>query len=430
VSRASLKAPDSAETWFMSERRSALGWRALACCVAAFWIAGCQSLPPPAASTPPVAAAPAASARSAGVEHVAATSRLELAFIGQQVLPQGYRYAGTTVGGLSGIDYDAATGRYWVISDDRSEFGASRFYEVALDLSHFNKTPDPGHAGVTFAGVHTLKRPDGSVFANHATDPANAADPESIRLYAPSGRLVWSSEGERSVGTGTPPVLVDPHVWEMERDGHFVRALPIPAKFRSSAGNHGIRHNLAFEGLAFTPDYGTLYVATENALLQDGPIASLSTQSPSRIIEYDYPNGAVRAEYVVDVSPIPVPPTKADGAADNGISEILAIDRGRLLLMERSYAFGVGNTIRLYDVDLTAATNVAALDALAGQSYVPAAKTLVLDLAALRIRLDNVEGMTWGPRLASGNRSLILVSDDNFNPRQITLFLAFEVRER
>ena len=386
------------------------GARLIASLVAIVWLAGCQSLP-------------SSTGRQAFPE-------LELVFIGQQVLPQGYRYNNTTVGGLSGIDYDAATKRYWAISDDRSEMEPARFYELTLDLSRFNKTPEPGHAGVAFQGINTLKRQDRSAFANFLNDPANAADPEAIRLHAPSGRLVWSSEGDRAVAADKPAALVDPHVWEMERDGRFVRAFGLPPKFRSSIENRGIRRNLGFEGLAFSPDYSTLYVALENALLQDGSNATLSSPSPTRIIEYDYPDGVVRAEYVVEVAPIPVAPTPADGPADNGISEILAVDRDRLLVLERSYAFGVGNTIRLFDVDLRGATNVAGIDALAGQSYVPAAKKLVLDFADLKVRLDNLEGMTWGPRLPGGNRSLILVSDDNFNPRQITLFLAFEVRER
>jgi hypothetical protein len=394
---------------FLSLRLRLQGyWLASITALLAVLLAGCQSLP--------------------GIQQ--RDPQLELVFIGQQVLPQGYRYTNTTVGGLSGIDYDAATGHYWAISDDRSEFGPSRFYELSLDLSHFNKTADPGHAGVTLHGVQTLKRLDGSTFPDVRINPGQAADPEAIRLHAPSGRLVWASEGERIVKTGAPPVLTNPHVWEMQRDGTFLRPFVIPEKFRASAGNRGIRRNLAFEGLAFTPDFATLYVMTENALLQDGPAASLTESSPSRLLALDYASGLPRAEYVIDVSPIPAKPTKADGPADNGVPEILALDPERLLLLERSYVFGVGNTIKLFLVDLHGATDVSGFDSLAGQKYIPAAKRLLLDFKTLGIRLDNTEGMTWGPRLPGGSRSLIFVSDDNFNPRQIMQFLAFEVRKR
>jgi len=44
-------------------------------------------------------------------------------------------------------------------------------------------------------------------------------------------------------------------------------------------------------------------------------------------------------------------------------------------------------------------------------------------------KLDNTEGMTFGPRLPNGNRTLVFVSDDNFRASQITQFLAFELTE-
>jgi hypothetical protein len=50
----------------------------------------------------------------------------------------------------------------------------------------------------------------------------------------------------------------------------------------------------------------------------------------------------------------------------------------------------------------------------------------VLDKADIGY-VDNIEGISWGPKLANGHRSLILVSDNNFNPDQRTQFLAFEV---
>jgi hypothetical protein len=42
--------------------------------------------------------------------------------------------------------------------------------------------------------------------------------------------------------------------------------------------------------------------------------------------------------------------------------------------------------------------------------------------------LDNIEGITFGPRLRTGERTLILVSDNNFSAIQFTQFLAFAIR--
>jgi hypothetical protein len=53
---------------------------------------------------------------------------------------------------------------------------------------------------------------------------------------------------------------------------------------------------------------------------------------------------------------------------------------------------------------------------------------LLLNLKQLDIRLDNLEGMTLGPRLPDGSQSLLLVSDNNFNSLQITQLLLFRLK--
>ena len=391
------------------DRWPASATAALATVVLCAILAGCQTLP--------------------GVPIIGSRPGIELVYVGQQILPHALQFANTTVGGLSGIDYDASTGRYWLISDDRSELGPARFYEATLDLSRFTKAPNPGHAAIEFTSVQTLKRLDGSVFADYRTSPAQATDPESIRVHAPSGRLIWASEGERNVRAGEPPVLAQPHVWEMERDGRMLRPFVIPDKFRASAANRGVRRNLGFEGLTFSPDFSTVFAALENALLQDGPSTTPALSSPTRLLVLDYASGQPRGEFVIDVSLIPAASPTAGGFADNGISEILALDRDRLLVLERAFVHGIGNFIKLFVVDLRGATDVSKIESLATQSYVAVSKRLVLDLSSLGIRLDNIEGMTWGPRRADGRRTLLMISDDNFNARQIQQFLLFELRE-
>ena len=65
---------------------------------------------------------------------------------------------------------------------------------------------------------------------------------------------------------------------------------------------------------------------------------------------------------------------------------------------------------------------------------VPVRKTLARDLTAvpgldgdLAPSLDNFEGLAFGPRLADGRQSLVLVSDDNFHEHQRTWFLLFGI---
>ena len=63
-----------------------------------------------------------------------------------------------------------------------------------------------------------------------------------------------------------------------------------------------------------------------------------------------------------------------------------------------------------------------------GRNVHPVTKRLVLDFGTLGLAtVDNLEGIAWGPRLANGHESLVVVSDDNFASSQVTQLLAFEV---
>jgi len=107
-----------------------------------------------------------------------------------------------------------------------------------------------------------------------------------------------------------------------------------------------------------------------------------------------------------------------------------------LLVLERGWTHGAGNTARVYRVKLTdAATSCLALPSL-GADAPTLAKELVIDLATLPAQglpaakqqqqtalLDNFEGMAVGPRLPDGRASLILISDDNGRSDQFARIL-------
>ncbi|MDP3135217.1 MAG: esterase-like activity of phytase family protein, partial [Burkholderiaceae bacterium] len=134
--------------------------------------------------------------------------------------------------------------------------------------------------------------------------------------------------------------------------------------------------------------------------------------------------------YVPDA--IPHTPRPPGASADNGVSEVLMADAHQMLVLERAYMSGVGNSLRLYSIDTRQGSDTLALAALAPGAYRPVRKELLVDFAQLGLaRLDNTEGMCWGPALPAtpsrpAARSLVFVSDDNFNPRQITQFVALE----
>ena len=110
---------------------------------------------------------------------------------------------------------------------------------------------------------------------------------------------------------------------------------------------------------------------------------------------------------------------------------MLALSADHLLVLERSFVAGADaeHSIKLFEACLSGATDISGVARLSEASAViPATKRLIADLADLVPRIDNIEGMTFGPDLPSGNRSLLFVSDNNFSPeRQVTQVLAFEM---
>ena len=366
------------------------------------------------------------------------TSVRNINFLGQATYPTGsVTVEGTQLGGLSGIDYDQINNRYYSISDDRSDRNPARFYTLNIDLS----SGALSSSGINFSGVTTLLNQNNQPFAT------NTLDPEGIGLT--NNRTVFiSSEGEVSPNLGAARVQ-SPFVNEFALgSGRLLRQLPIPSKFvpvvQDTNNNQivdtgdtptaGVRNNLAFENVTITPDGKFLFTATENALVQDGPIATINTGSRSRILKYNLTTGQPEQEFLYVTDPVAVPAVPETAFSTNGLVELLALDnRGTFLALERSFstgAPGTGNTIKLYEVRLNAASDISGINALNTiniNTVRPVDKRLVLNFDSLRLPtgLDNVEGMTLGPVLPNGQQSLVLVSDNNFSATQFTQILAF-----
>ena len=355
--------------------------------------------------------------------------RPRLRLIGHSTLPHKLQFQGTTVGGLSGIDYDRERSVYYAISDDRSDTNPARFYTLKLPIT----TDSVGPAELI--SVTTLLAPSGQPYPNKRTATAanpDVPDAESIRLRSATNTLYWTSEGNISRGMA-------PFVREMRIDGSYLSQVPVPKLFAlDPTGKTGLRDNKAFEGMSFTPSGDTFWLATEAALVQDGPLPGVGTPGgPVRLTQFATHSAQPFRQIAYIPDAIPFAPKIAgistpasltpDALADNGVSEIWMASETGMLVLERAYARGVGNSLRLYWIDTDDADDVSDIAALADAKFKPASKVLLLDFANAGLpRLDNTEGLTRGPTLPNGNPTLVLVSDDNFNSSQITQFVAFE----
>jgi len=335
-------------------------------------------------------------------------------------LPHRMTYDGTTVGGLSGMDYDAVRREYLLLSDDRSNFGPERFYTANWTAG--------GGGPPALTGVTTLRQADNTTWParNVAPKGVPVPDPEAMRRRPDTDTILWASEGDEVRGFG-------PALYECRRDGRLLRQFALPSMFEPTPdGKRGTRDNLGFEGLALTPSHRTAWLAMESALIQDGPVPTVNAPGgPCRFTELDLATGRVLRQIAYVPDAIPLRPLLPGTYADNGVTEILMLDTHRMLVLERAYASGSGHSLRLYEIDTRGTQDVLAIDVLAPGNHRPAPKLLVADFSTLGLsRLDNTEGMCWGPPLRSGHRMLVVVSDDNFNPLQITQFAAFEFTDR
>jgi hypothetical protein len=349
-----------------------------------------------------------------------------LKLLGQYIIPLNFKYNNTVVGGLSGIDYDTASKLYYIISDDRSDKNPARFYEANIFISE--KGIDSFH----FVDAKNMLQPNGKVYPNSKQDPYHTPDPEAMRYNPLNKQLIWSSEGERIVNA-KDTILEDPTVIAISTEGKFVDSFIIPKNLVVQGVEKGPRQNAVFEGLDFADNYTKLFVSVEEPLYEDGPRADLTENNTyTRILKFDIASKKCVGEYAYKISPIPFPANPAGAFKINGISDILTIGKNKLLLIERSYSTGrLGCSVRLFTVDLNGATDVSDVYSLSktDKPFIPVAKKLLLDMGSLGVYIDNIEGVTFGPTLANGHKTLLFVADNNFNPLQVTQLLLFEVME-
>lgn len=343
---------------------------------------------------------------------------LKLEFLDEYELTQ-ETYQESLIGGLSGITYDPKKDLYYAISDDRSQFSPARFFTLKINLDsskNETKIKDVQIKKVTF-----LKNNQQENY------PAKKIDPEGIAL-SPRNSLFISSEGVNNLN-------IYPFINEFDLDGNLLSSIRIPQRYiYDEKENKGVQDNLGLEALTIKAN-GTMpqdpfrvFAATELALTQDINPENPPTQLNSRLLHYVInPIGepVLIAEHLYPVDKPNI------GVIGNGITELLALpEEGYLLSLERTYGIN-GSGAKIFQIVMANASDISIQKSLANgiNNIVPIQKKLLLNLKDLNIKLDNLEGMTFGSRLADGSQSLILISDNNFNQsgKQKNQFLLFKI---
>ncbi|MFJ8936251.1 esterase-like activity of phytase family protein [Streptomyces sp. NPDC102365] len=305
----------------------------------------------------------------------------------------------------------------------------------AVSIERFSDALDKTTYEGTFVGNFSALAVDrdGAIAALSDRSSLFTLDPKSLRprsvvpLADESGAaldsegLVVDRDGTRLVSSET-----EPSVRRYGRDSTLLGRLPVPDALRVAPAGRATA-NQTFEALTLLPGGRTLLAGMEGTLADDTPgLVRLQTWQRDR--HRDFRLGA-QYGYRTDTG--------------LGLVEAAATPDGRLLVLERGFTAGVGNTVRLYLADLRHATDTSRVEALTGQDGVRlVGKTLLADLTDCpslgatakqpqpNPLLDNIEGMTITGRTSGphGGLRVLLVSDDNQGATQTTRFYSLRVR--
>jgi hypothetical protein len=172
------------------------------------------------------------------------------------------------------------------------------------------------------------------------------------------------------------------------KDGLLARGtpVPVPPAFRT------LPHNASLECLAMAPKGGplggTLIAVSERGLDANGNILGFLVGSATR--------GSFSLKRIDDFD----------------VSDCAVSPGGRLIVLERRFAWTSGIAMRIRSVPLASITPNATVD---GAELVS---------ADMGYQIDNMEGLSVH-RAPDGATVLTIVSDDNFSPLQRTLLLQF-----
>lgn len=336
------------------------------------------------------------------------------------------------LGGLSALDYSGANDVFYVLSDRGPKDGSIRYrcrwHAIELKLPR----EAGGQASARVVDTTLLSATDGkpligiaSAFDPKGPDGNHRFDPEGLRR-SPGGNIFLSDE-------------YGPMVIEFDSTGHALRSLAVPARYQIkhpaatkeeeiARNTSGRIANAGMEGLAISPDGNRLYAMEQLPLLQDTKTSKKGKRQGlnCRLLEIDLKTGGTR-EFVY---PLENSHTK--------LSEILAMDDGKFLVIERDGELGAKAAFKkIMAIDIKNASDSSQIATLPPKKLPKGVqavkKSTFIDLLDPRFGLsgskcpEKMEGLAWGPSLPDGRAVLWVCVDNDFKSESPNLFYAFAV---
>lgn len=338
------------------------------------------------------------------------------------------------LGGFSALEYSGEGMIFASMSDRGPDDGAVDYHcrVQLLELEISGVSASSINAAVHRTIIFTDsdgRRFSGSSAAIDATKTmGHRLDPEGFR-FGSDGTMFVSDE-------------YGPHVIQFSVDGseqkrfqlpvHFTVANPHADKKKENSLNQtGRASNRGLEGLAISQDGRHLVAVMQGPLLQDGTRtdSGIVVGRNCRLIQLELATGKTE-EFVYQLE-----------SSDNGNSEIVACGPNQYLVLERDSESGKSAQYRkLIRIDLSHATDVSSMDKLpAGDlppDIVPVKRIEYLDFLAPQWNLagakmpEKIEGLTFGPTLADGRKTLLVGTDNDFESKAASLIWVFAVQNQ
>lgn len=334
------------------------------------------------------------------------------------------------LGGFSAMEYSGQGHRYYVLSDRGPGDGAASFpcrlheFDLLLDLPNKSlRSTLVRSVLLKSAAGESLSGSLSAVSANPGATESLALDSEGLRLFDAKSWIVSDEYG---------PAI---HLFGL--DGSRTERWDLPSSFRLCATPDqpdavGTYPNRGMEGLAISSDGKKFVGAMQGPLIQDGAVEGEKCLGLfTRWLVLDKETAGRDRSQSQWVYPLTDEST--------GVSEILAVDSDRYLVLERDSRSGLDAKYkRIYLANSKGATDVKGIPRL-GRTELPVevkpvTKTLLIDLLDERFGLggetvaEKPEGLCWGPSLSDGRRLLLVCVDNDFETERQSEFYAFAIR--
>lgn len=359
----------------------------------------------------------------------------------------------------SDLIYDRAKDQFYSLPDRGPGGGtidyAPRYQSFKLGIDHASGAI----SSFTLTGTTLFKDASGNNYTGLNPLLANGSvstlgrslDPEGLTKL-PNGNFLVSDE-------------YGPSVLEIDPSGKVLRTFTTPANILAKNGNtldyvngrptinSGRQDNRGFEGITISADGKTAYAILQDPLVNEGAQNDGRRSRNVRIVAFDTATGTSTGQFIYQLEDAAALNSVTPGNTFNptsqgrniGVSAIQTLPDGRLLVLERdNRGFGPTDPTGatpvafkgLFVINLAGATDVSAIS-LAGSNALPAGVSAVSKTAYLDIRAkllaagitigEKIEGVAFGPRLAGGGVSLILITDNDFSVTQNASNVQFDV---